>query len=77
MTGTDGSKCTRDGSGVPVDDSIDPLAPLGGLRNASQDWTVHLCHLERKGTDEERLAQMDQNAPEMGQGCQWMTPLIL
>ena len=61
---------------MQLGDSSDPLTPLGVLRNAPYLLTVHLHHIEIKGADELRLAQMDQNATEMGQGCQLMTPLI-
>ena len=62
---------------MPLGDSSHPLAPLGVLRNAPYLLTVHLRHLEIKGADELRLAQMDQNATEVGQGCPCITPVIL
>ena len=62
---------------MPLHYSSDPLAPLGVLRSAPYHLTVHLRHLEIKDADELRLAQMDQNATDVGQGCHWGTPIIL
>ena len=62
---------------MQLGDSSDPLTPLGVLRNAPYLLTVHLRHLEIKGADELRLAQMDQNATDVGQGGHWVTLVIL